>query len=401
MHLQQCICNNASESSQARAGRTARRETPRVGCFCKQAVLAMQPAPRAGAVDGTQTDPVIEDEPDDPAVITARQRVTAAAAWLAARWLPAPPWQPDPAWQDIELPDPPMPPEGLAVILALIQAQQDSQRDLGLDPTESAQVAKLTRIIATLNRRMPELAEQAEAEEATPWEALANQCEQADRVSQAARARVFTPDPAEEPPTPIAPWRPLLAKMKALAPLIAIGQAPGLNFGSASMPEQLAERLRKLRAVALPPLDNPAIAYQTMARFDAIARLQRSLGADPRSVPFRRVKAAVDRRSAAASAAMPPGEPPPQPPNPGLLVTPDTIAAASAIPPATLDRLRWQAPRFDQLSVLTTLVPVAKLVGVLRGCGIEAVRQSPCDSGCDAGRLRVLPGSGTGAAPAE
>ncbi len=378
-----------------------------MGCFCKQAVLAMQPAPRPAAAAGPQTGAGIEDEldtqgeqDDDPRITTARQRVATAASWLAARWLPAPPWQPDPAWQDIELPDPPMPPEGLAVILGLIQAQQDCQRDLGLDPTEPTQIAKLARIIATLNRRTPELAEQAEVAEVTPWEVLSNQCEQADRVSQAARSGVFSPNPAEEP-TPITPWRPLLAKMKALAPLIAIGQVPGLDFGSASMPEQLAERLRKLRAIALPPLDNPAVAYRTIARFDAIARLQRSLGADPRSVPFSRVKAAVDRRSAAAAASLPLGDPPPQPPNPGLLVTPDTIAAATAIPPATLDRLRWQPPRFDQFTVLTTLVPVAKLVNVLRGCGIEAVRQSPCDSGCDAGRLRVSLGSGIGAALAE
>ena len=373
-----------------------------MGCFCKQAILTMQSACQLTVSAGAALHGGIGVELSAQAgvgltagleatvVTPTSPRLAAAAAWLAARWLPAEPWQPDPAWLEIDLPDLPMPAGHLAVMLALVQVRQDCQRDLGINLTVSAQAAKVARIIATLNRRTPDLALQLNT--SPPWEALALQLDHAERVTLAARAGLFLPLPVEIVPVPpIAVWQPLLLKIKALAPLIAIGQTPGLNLQLEGMPGLLAAMLREMLAISIPPLDDLTTILRIIARFDAIARLQLGLGLNPCSVAFSQVKAAVDLRTAAAVALLPPGEFPAHPPNPGLLITADMIAAARAIPRAVLAQLHWNVPRYDQLALLTTLVPVVKLVGLLRSCGIEAVCQSPCDAHCDARASAALP----------
>ena len=376
-----------------------------MGCFCKRSVAALREETTAAA---ETTDAVAPDatqaRPEDKVV-------DAVSTWLAARWLPAPPWQPDPEWQEVELPEPPMPQEALSVVSGLIQAQQTCQTELAVDPAQPGQLAKLARIISTLNRRTDDLQDIADSD-AAPWDEVAGLNDRADMVRAALSQGVLTPQEADPP---IGPWRPLLAKVKALAPLVSVFRTLNLDPGEADTAERLAQRVRQLRAVVLPPVVQPLTVFRLIARYSAIDRLQRSLGADPRKVPFERVQRAVRRKVDAVVQQLPEtirmaddrldGMPRRQP-NPSQLLTPAMIGQARALTPALLDRLRWTVPDYGQMDLLTTAAPVARLVALLRPLGIDPVRSSPCDGSCDAravgSRLAAtgLPGSGTGAAPA-
>ena len=372
-----------------------------MGCFCKQSVAALlqQEPPRP-----TEISEQVEDRPEDKVV-------NAVSDWLAARWLPAPPWEPNPEWQEVDLPEPPMPPAALSVLSSLIQAQQTCQADLAIDPAQPEQVSRLARIVATLNRRTEELQQVAE-DDATPWEEVAALNDHVDTVRDALGQGVLSP---QEDDPPIGPWRPLLAKVKALAPLISVFRTLDLDPTDPETVEILADRVRRLRAVTLPTLDRTLPIYRLIARYSAIGRLQTSLGADPRTVPFNRVQRAVKRKVDAVVEQLPPqirlvedrlvGMAQCQP-NPSQLLTATMVTQAQAIEPALLDRLHWNVPDYQQIELLTTAVPVVKLVTLLRTLGNDPIRTSPCDRGCDARAAsgREAPtgsrGNGTGAAPA-
>lgn len=355
----------------------------RMGCFCRKAVLALQDAPPQASTDGVP----LELEPLIPAV----------SAWLAARWLPAPSWEPDPAWLEIEIPEPAMRPEALAIVLGLVQAQRACIDTLSLDPSEPDQVARLARIIGTLNRRMDDF--EAFEDEPVPWAALAIFNDHLDTV-QAALARNIL-EPAEEAEPPLAPWRPLLAKVKAIAPLLAIAQILELDLGDEQAMDTLAVTMRKLTVVKLPPLENPLLTMRIIARFNAIARLKQSIGADPSRVPFERVKAVVERKAKAMTALLPErialvgdhltGMPPLQP-NPAALVTPAVMDLIKKIPPGIVEAVRWQPPKAEQFDILTTVAPVAALAGLLAKLGVNPVRASPCGRACDAGPATMAGG---------
>jgi hypothetical protein len=365
-----------------------------MGCFCKDIVSALQAdaeADVASSTDDATTDPTQTADAAD-------KIVPAVGHWLAARWLPAPPFEPDPDWQETaeDLPEPPMSPAALAVISQLIQAQQACKTGMGLDPAQPDQAAKLARVLRTFNRRLPQLPplDPAKTQE---WQALAALNDQADQVRTAVAQGLFNDeDPPPDPP--LTPWRPLLSKLKALAPLIAVGQTADIDFSQPEAVSALADKIRKLRAVALPPLDNPMQVMQLIARTSAVARLQKSLGADPRQHPFERVRAAVQRKAAAAAALIPEtvtvengqlsGMPPRQP-NPSQLINQDTITAAQRLRPETLDQMKWTTPAADQMDLLSTGAPVATLVTLLQALGINPVRGSPCGSSCDAGALQT------------
>ena len=354
----------------------------------------------------------------------ADQTVLAVGAWLAARWLPAPAWNPDPAWLEIVLPELPIPPAGLSVLSGLVQARLTCTLALGIDPALPARLPALARIVVTLNRRLDLLAELAA--DPTPWDTLAALNDGVDIVVRALDAGLLAPPTASAQLTvsadaavagepSIGPWRVLLAKIKALAPLIALFRALQIDPAQPGAVALLAEQVRLLRAITLPPIAQPLVLFQLINRFSAILRLQTSLGADPRTVPFSRVQLAVQRKVDALALRLPAslrladgvvlGLPPRQP-NPSLLLNPATIAHAQAIPFAMMEQLRWQVPEFQQLALLTTAAPLMSLVQLLRQLGIDPVMAAPCGGGCDAGTARdtqpatTMPGSGTGAMPA-
>ncbi len=353
-----------------------------MGCFCRETVAALR-------------EDEVEPEPDaaEQAETTPDPLIPAVSDWLAARWLPSPAWVPDEEWLDAEIAEPPMAPQAMATVLGLFQAQQACEEDLGTDPADADQVRKLARIVGTLNRRMTDLA--WVEQDARPWTRIALLNGQADTVRDAATQGVFEPK-EEEPQAPVGPWRPLLAKLKAVAPLVAIAQWQEVDLADPEAVEHLARTVRKLRRVALPPLENPVLLMRVIARTSAIARLKNSLGADPRTVPFERVVRAVERKVEAAKRLLPEalrvtdgrldGMPTVQP-NPGQLLNRETVEQAQKITPETMDKLHWQVPPMHELDLLISGSPVAALAKLIKQLGPDPVRQTPCGPQCDAGAV--------------
>ena len=348
-----------------------------MGCFCMEAVQSLQD-------DEEPAEPEKEQPPPED------ETVAAVGNWLAARWLPALEWTPDPEWLEAKVPDPPMPPEALGVLIGLVQACQAGQM-MQLDLTEPEQAPKLARIVGTLNRRMQDVA--WVEQDTRPWDKVAALNDQADSVRAAVVQGVFPEQPEAEPEPPIAPWRPLIVKVKALTPLLAVGQMLGLDLADVEAPEQLAKLVRNLRRVRLPPLENPVLVLRVIARLNAIARIKASFGADPRRVPFERVVSALERKMEAVRQMLPEqvqledgqlvGMPPKQP-NPSQLINADILEAAQKIKPRTLEQLDWRPPPSDQLDLLTTGAPVMTLARLMATLGTPPVRTGPCGRQCDA-----------------
>lgn len=375
-----------------------------MGCFCQETVRALRPDHALEQPKDQSKDQPAPTDPDDV--------IPAVSDWLAARWLPAPAWEPDPEWIETELPDPPMEPAALSVIIGMIQAQQACETHMAVDATDPDQVSKLARIVGTLNRRMDDLA--WIEEDATPWQSLAARNDQIDTVRAAVEQGVFAPPPDEKEP-PFAPWRPLFAKLKALAPLVAVAQLLKLDFSETAAPDRLAEKVRALRQVKLPKLENPMRVMRVIARAQAITRLRDSLGADPLEHPWARLEAAVERKAAAVAERLPEnlrvqqGKPiglAPRQPNPSQIINADMLRLAEKISPEALTRLQWRVPSYDQIDLLTTAAPVATLARLMHVMGQNPIRATPCGRDCDAGavaRELAAPtgarGNGTGAGP--
>ena len=364
----------------------------------------------------------------DLAASAQARLVTALSAWLSARWLPAPAWHPDPAWLDIDIPTPPIPAVSFSVISGLVQAQLACQAELGLDVSLAVQLAMLARVVTTLNLRLPDLQVMLDAgtavgiaaEPEADWQALATLNDQVDIVAKATAQGVFAAQAdaalAAEPDVPLGPWRPFLAKVKAIVPLIAILRSLGIDPADPQASVLLAARLRLLATVTLPAIAEPAVVFGLIARLHATLRLQASLKLDPRTVPFARVQLAVQARLQAAITALPPtvqlvaGEVigvRARSPNPAILLTPDVMAQIQLLRPQVVAQFNWSVPGFHQLALLTTAAPVVKLVSQLKLLGVDPIRTAPCGPACDAGALRRpsaavtgSPGNGTGAAPA-
>ncbi len=386
--------------------------TGAMACFCRQTTatllreggLPAGPFPPGGEAAPPGLQARVDEQGPAWAGPGARQ-VAEAASWLAARWLPSPaPWRPDPAWLGIELPAPPMPPAASAVLLGLVQARLDCIASLGLDPAEPAAAAGLARVVATLDARLPSL--QPLADDPRPWQALATLNADADAVLAAASGGALAPAlaPARAPAggpgaaqaraeagaamAELAPWRPLIGRVKALAPLLATARLLGLEPAQPSFGPVLAAQVRALRTLALPPLADPTLLLRVTAQLAAVARLKASFGADPRLRPFAGVQAAVRRKVAAAAALLPaPFAPPPCPPNPSSLVNAQVMALLGALTPERLSGLAWQVPARDGLALLTTVAPVAALAAQVALLGTGAVRAAPCGQDCDAARV--------------
>ncbi len=368
---------------------------------CTWVVSARQRSPTAKPVE------TVLDEPE-PARSEAGDLVHTVASWLDARCLPAPPWKPDPAWLEADIPDPPIGPGPLSRLAALVQTAEDVRTEMALDLKDAQQQARLARVIETLNNRLPALRAQERLEEDAAWQAVAARNDAADKVRAAILQRLFEPPP--EPPPPLAPWLPLIRRIKLLSPLLALAQTTGLDLDQPDTPERLADIVRSLRAITMPALEDPGTVLRLLARSSAIARLKQSFGADPRDHPLARVRDAVQRKEDTVAHDLPPavagGAPLPDlPANPSLIVTPAVVALARRADPDVLAQVRWSVPPTAQLPLLTTAAPVAALTRALARLGPTPVRSSPCDV-CDARAVmaqaaaRASLGSGTGAVPA-
>ncbi len=252
------------------------------------------------------------------------------------------------------------------MICALIQAGGTAQSVLQLDLTQPEDTRSLARVVATLNERGDAL--ETLAADARPWSELAALNDQADTVRKAASQGVFTPQetPQDEP---IEPWRPFLARLKSLAPLVAIGQLMRIDLAEPEAFPAIADRLRQLRAVRLPDLAKPTAVLQIIDRASAIDRLTRSLGQNPVAYPIERVAAAVQARVAAAAAQLPPTlqaspggtllNAPRRAPNPSSLANPATVKAAR--------RLDGHAPAVERAALRPVGPADARGAGAVAG----------------------------------
>ena len=306
--------------------------------------------------------------------------LAALADWLAARWLPAPHWTLDPSWLGHSWPEVHLPPAQMGVLLSLVSARQACRKVLDVDPALPDGARKLACIVTALNRQVERL--RVLDADPHPWQALAQRDAHASTVLAASEQGLLAPAPDAAPPTPHL-WRELLRNLKALAPLVAIGQMQDMDFQDPQALGQLSATVRALGRVTLPALDDLALVLRVIARNSAMARLQASLGMDMLTTPFADARAAVGARTAAALRLVPAGVRlrdgallgmPAQPPNPGLLLNDATVQAARRLTPATLDQLRWQVPAHQDLAVLTVGATVAALAESLASLGLSKLR---------------------------
>ncbi len=361
-----------------------------MGCFCRHLVIPPIPERDEELAEAPSTPPVIE----------------AVSHALSSRWLPpAIPWEPDPDWLQAELPTVPMSPATLAVVIRLIYTRKAIMLALKLDPLLPAHQTQLARIVATLNRRTPSLAPLAE--DWRPWAALARLNDQVDVVQKALAAKLFEQEQVEA--EPLAPWRPLLAKLKPLLPVVAVVNMLELDTRDDPVTalKSLTLTLRRLRKVVLPPLARPQVIMQLIARNEAVARLESSIGA----LPFEVLRDKVVQKLEAVQEQLPPGVligstgqlegMPPLEPNPSLIINAPTVAAAIRLNPVFVTGLNWNVSVDIDAPLLKVGEPVVALIKGNRLARAQ-VRSSPCDGNCDAAAAlaTALQDSGIGAAPA-
>ena len=361
-----------------------------MGCFCRDA-LPPSPAPYDAARDAG-----LAVEPQVPLV-------AALATWLSRRWLPAAqPWAPDPAWLDLTLPEPPLPPAAMSVLLALAVARQTVMQAVQLDPLVPGDVVRLSRIVATLNRRTDAL--RPLAEDWRPWSALARLDGEVATVRTALDAGLFEPEQVrverEVRASPLDPslpaWRGLLSGLLGLAPLVALTATLRIELSDPDWAVLLGAAVRQLRMVALPVLADAPVVLRVLARNDAIGRLHAGgllQAGGLEALPFREARQAVAARLRAVQARLPEGVRleagglagvPALLPNMSLVVNAPMVAAVAGL---VLPRLDWQVPGYDTLPLLTSGGPAASLVKAMAALGPSPVRAAPCGRDCDAAGL--------------
>ena len=364
-----------------------------MGCFCRQSVTELQQKlrrmePTAGG--GAQTPPDTQQS----------EAVASSAAWLSARGLPAPPWRPDPQWLAAKLPTPQLPPEAVATLTQLATLRQQMQSALGIDPLQPEQTKQLTRIVATQNRRLTDLAK-TPPPDAGPWQDLAAQSEAADAVQEAAKSGLLDPSPeqveaySQPAGRPMRQWLALLRQVRALAPLVAAANQLGLPL---DQPEELAQRLadavRKLRNVVLPPPAEPLEAARLMSLLSASDRLKQTLGVDPAEAGYQEVQRAVAKKTQAAATLLQQmqrgqQQPPANLPYcPTLLASPAVIKAATSEGARELAAINWKVPPASSLPALQSGLQASTLARQMTAVlGSSPVRQTPCGQNCDAAKV--------------
>jgi hypothetical protein len=357
-----------------------------MACFCLQTMSTLLPALQ-------QASKVPLPEPEEPHPELAQGQTPAplrdVANWLTARGLPAPPWAPNPDWlqQPVPVPVPVLEPPAMATLLGLAQLGQMLTAS-GIDPV--AQPMALTRLVATLNARLPDL----DPPDPVPWQELAALNHAADQVREAVEQGLLNPSPelvqayAEPAGQPMRRWLPFLRQIRALVPLIAVPLQFGLDPEEPELPAQLAQRLKPLRSLTLPPVaDLPKILSLT-SLFSAVAQLQESLGADPLEVGLATVRDQVQSKIA----ALPPLPQLDDLPSPAVLpycptrFAPRAVVAAALAPGMqTLAATNWQVPA--ALPALTGLPVLSFITQLRRVLPQPPVQLSPCRTGCDSARI--------------
>jgi hypothetical protein len=358
-----------------------------MGCFC---ATAMEPL--ASQLSRLQEPAETAVEPEDA------RKVTAVSDWLAARTLPAEPWRPDPAWQDLRLPTPLLPPCALATISGLAHLRAQALSQFGTDLLDPAQADAFTRIVATMNdrfRRQP-----PQRVDAREWTKLAAQNDAADRVAKALKDSLLKPSEEQleeynEPGgVPIRQWGDLLRPLRRLAPLIAAARQLDADVAD---PAQLADALRRLSRLTLPPLEAPEQMQELGSALSAVQRLRSSLRENPLERGLAHARARVRWKLEAVEQALARTLPVEQDgvehlltKLPRLPVTPTTLATADVVQAAQqadkLAALAWKVP--EQLPLVYTGLTTCALVEHLKDAlGTSPVQARPCDSHCDATAL--------------
>jgi hypothetical protein len=372
-----------------------------MGCFCHQSVTELQQklqrleqtAP-AGTSAGTSADEM-------PAAAQQAQNVAKAAAWLAAHGLPAPAWQPDPAWLAAKLPAPQLDPGAMATLSALATLRAQSQQAFGLDPLQPGQAKPLARVVTTLNARLAALASGPPLPDPAPWHRLADESEAADAVQQAAKSGLLDPSPeqieaySQPAGRPMQQWLALLRQVRALAPLIAaakqLDQPPDESQTQQTLTQRLADSVRKLRSVALPPLAEPAQAARLMSLLSASGRLRQSLGIDPAEAGYAEVQQAVAAKTAVAAAILrrqQQAAPANLPYCPSLIAPPAVVQAAGSDSVRELAAINWKVPPVTALPALQSGLSASTLAKQMAAAlGASPVRPGPCGQGCDAAKI--------------
>jgi hypothetical protein len=369
-----------------------------MGCFCRQSVEQLQE--KLQHLDRSTPDAARAATGDTPTSQDARD-VAAAAQSLAARALPDDPWRPDPAWRDAALPTPELPPQAAATLTSLATMREQSRSALGLDPLQPEQAKQLKRVVTTLNERLKQMANTAPPPDAAPWQRLADQSEAADSVQKAAKSGLLDPSPeqvaaySQPAAAPMQQWLPLLRKVRALAPLLAAAKLLDAPLSDPqAVAQTMAEAVRKLRNLDLPPPAEPAQAARLMSALSAVQRLRQSLGVDPTEAGYAAVQKAVAEKTKAAAAILRQAQaqrtdPPPNLPYcPTRFAPPAVIEAAKSEGARALAAIAWKVPAANTLSALQSGLPASSLAKqIADALGASPVRSAPCGSGCDAARL--------------
>lgn len=350
-------------------------------CFC---ISSFEPVTQALSRLSAATPPA----GTTPAATPTAQRVTSVANWLSARLLPAPAWQPDPAWAALQPPAPQMTPASLATLGTLATLRTLVMEQFGVDPLQQGKQTALARAVVTLNARLAPIAAQAAAVDTTAWTKLADTAAAAAQVAEAAQSGLFTPTPevmdAYLAPAglPLEEWAALLDAVTALAPLIAAAPQLGPEM---TEPGNLAEAMRQLKSIAVPPLQDPLLVARLIGLFTATNTLQSVLGEDPAAAGYEAVAQLVQDKVDQSAAMIPPGAQPPRVAcNPTQMAPPAVVEAAMSPGIAKLAALTWQVPPAQTLPVLANVLPAAALAKALPG---SAVQRAPCAHGCDAAAL--------------
>lgn len=360
-----------------------------MGCFCHRSVSGLQEVLRRLTPD--------HDPESPPATPVGADSVTAAAARLAARDLPAPPWQPEPAWLDADLPTPTLTAGAIATLSGFATLRAQTRDAFGIDPLQPDQARPLARAIATLHARLAALAEAGPpVPDPAPWQRLADAAAAAERVRQAATLGLLAPGPAQQAAyaqpagRPMRHWLPLLRRVRALAPLIATSRQLDLpEDDPAALPQRLAGAMRQLRSLPLAPPPPPSAA-RLMALFSAAQRLRESTGIDPVAVGQAATAEEVASRTAVAAALLRRhgGDAPDLPWCPTRLASAEVITAAAAPATRAIAGITWQVPSAASLPALHNALAAGTLARQATALlGGSPMRTAPCGSTCDAARL--------------
>jgi len=371
-----------------------------MGCFCATTTALRDTLERLSAENAAGAQP-------GQSAVSGEQAaaVSSAAAHLAARGLPTDPWQPAPAWLETVVPTPRLDPNAVATLCGLASMRAEAQSQLGVDLLAAGANVPVARIVATMNARLAATTNAgapaiANIPDPSAWQQLADQNDAADRVLRQAASTASAADYTHPAGQPMAIWKPFLRQIRAMAPLVAAASQLDVSLADAqAVPARLAAAVRALRAVEVPPLEDPLAVSRLLGLLSALDRLQQSLGPEPLRDGLGAVQQAVGRKVTDAAQALADTGPPPDVPYcPTALAPPEVVAAACSDGGRQLADIAWRVPPTSTLPAIQTLSLAAALVGAITATTASSpIRSSPC-AGCDARQVLAAASAGAPAA---